>query len=138
MVGGMYLEHILDDDGKKVAKPQATTKEQRVKTVHILGIGVLQSTPGVSLTRMYDKRDHMETLKQYHRYPHIETRLSKMCLYATLPCQLYRFAIRCSEINFFQVAAAKLMMDMIDMVMAKLVCRANSEISAKHFLKCHR
>ena len=61
---------------------------------------------------MYDKRDHMETLKQYRRNPHIETRLSKKCLYATLHCQLCRFAIRCSEIHFFQVAAAKLMTGM--------------------------
>ena len=30
MYGGMYPEHILDDDGKKVANPQSITKEQRV------------------------------------------------------------------------------------------------------------
>ena len=26
----MYLEHILDDDGKKVVNPEATTKDRRV------------------------------------------------------------------------------------------------------------
>ena len=44
----------------------------------------------------------------------IETRLSTSCKYATLHCQLCRFAIRCSEIEFFQNAAAKLMKDMIN------------------------
>ena len=68
---------------------------------------------GVSQIRMYDKRDRMETLKQYRRYPLIETRLSEKCLYATLHCQLCRFAIWCLEIHLFQEAAAKSMTDMI-------------------------
>ena len=115
MYGGMYPEHTLDDEGEQVANPVFITKEQRGQTVHFLDMEILQSTPGVSQIRMYDKRDHMETLKQYRRYRHIETRLSKKCLYATLHCQLCRFAIiRCSEIHFFQVTAAKLMTDMIE------------------------
>ena len=109
----MYPEHILNDQGEQVANPVSITKEQRGQTVHFLDMEILQSTPGVSQIRMYDKRDHMATLKQYRRYPHIETRLSKKCLFATLHCQLGRFASRCSEIHFFKVAAAKLMTVMI-------------------------
>ena len=72
---GMHPEHILDDEGEQVANPVSITKEQRGQTVHFLDMEVLQSTPGVSQIRMYDERDHIATLKQYRRYPHIETRL---------------------------------------------------------------
>ena len=44
---------------------------------------------------------------------HVETRLSQSCIYATLHCQLCRFATRCTEILYFQIAAAKLIKDMI-------------------------
>ena len=74
---------------------------------------------------MYNKRGHMETLKQYRRYPHIETRLLKTYLYAALHCQLRRLAIRCSEIYFSYIAAAKLMMDMIRHDYAKDRVRRN-------------
>ena len=95
---------------------------------------ILQSAPGVSQIRMYDKRDHMlETLKQYRRYPHIETRLSKKCLYATLHCQLRRFAIRCSEIHFFQVAVAKLMTDIVRHGYAKERLRSKLQNFRKTF-----
>ena len=73
--GGMYPEHLLRDEGEQFANPVSTTKEQRGPTVHFLDMDTLQSTPGVSQIRVYDKRDHMATLKQYRRYPHIETRL---------------------------------------------------------------
>ena len=75
---------------------------------------ILYSTPGVSQIKMYDKRDHMGTLEDYRKYPHIETRLSNSCKNATLHCQLCRFAIRSSEIDFFQNAAAKVMKDMFN------------------------
>ena len=87
---------------------------------------------------MYDKRDHMETLEQYRRYPHIETRLSKKCSYATLRCQRCRFAIRCSEIHFFQAAAAKkknLMTDMIRHGYAKERLRSKLQNFRKTFSK---
>ena len=136
MYGGMYPKHILDDEGEQVTNPVSITKEQRGQTVHLLDIDIIQSTPGVSQIRMYDKRDHMETLKQYRRYRHIETRSSKKCLYATLHCQLCRFAIiRRSEINFFQVAAAKLMTDMIRHGYAKERLRSNLHNSRKTFFK---
>ena len=101
MYGGTYPEHILDDEGEQVAHPVSITEEQRVQTVHFLNVEILQSTPGVSQIRVYDKRDHIETLKQYRGYPHIENRLSKKCLHETLHRQFCRFAIRCSEIRFF-------------------------------------
>ena len=63
-------------------------KEQSGETVHFLDMEIVQSKPGVSQIRMYDKRDHMETLAEYRRYPHVETRLSQSCIYATLHCQL--------------------------------------------------
>ena len=34
---------------------------------------IVQSKPGVSQVRMYDKQDHMATLADYRRYPHVET-----------------------------------------------------------------
>ena len=87
------------------------------------------------MTRVSRLRHHMETLKQYRRYPHIETRLSKKCLYATLHCQLCRFAIRCLEIHFFQVAAAKLMTDMIRHDYAKERLRSKLHNFRKTFFK---
>ena len=61
--GGMYPEHILDGEGEQVANPVSITKEQRGPTVHFLDMDIYQSTPAVSRIRVYDKRDHMETLK---------------------------------------------------------------------------
>ena len=98
------------------------TRVSRLRTLYLspknkegkqrfLNMETLQSMPGVSPIRVYDKRDHIEALQQYRRYPHIETRLSKKRWYATLHCELRRFAIRCSEIHFSQVAAARLMTD---------------------------
>ena len=74
MYGGMYPEHILDDEGEQVANPVSITKEQKCKKcIFWVYMEILQSTPGVSQIRVYDKRDNIETLKQYRRYPHIET-----------------------------------------------------------------
>ena len=64
--------------------------------------------------KMYDKRDGMITLKNYRRFPHSETKLSKRCLYSVLHSQLCRFAARCTHIRFFEAATAKLMTDMVD------------------------
>ena len=72
--------------------------------MHFLDMEIVQSKPGVSQISMYDKRDHMATLAEYRRYPHVETRLSQSCIYATLHCQLCRFATRCTEIFRFFVA----------------------------------
>ena len=55
----------------------------------------------------------MATLAEYRRYPRVETTLSQSCTYATLRCQLCRFATRFTEILYFQIAAAKLIKDMI-------------------------
>ena len=52
MYGVMYPQHILDDEGEQVANPVSITKERRVPTVHLLGMEILQSTPGVSQIRM--------------------------------------------------------------------------------------
>ena len=111
--GGMYPSFIEDADGEEKENPISIIKEQSGETVHFLDMEIVQSKPGVSQIRMYDKRDHMETLAEYRRYPHVETRLSQSCIYATLHCQLCRFATRCTEILYFQIAAAKLIKDMI-------------------------
>ena len=92
----------------------------------------------MSQIRMYDKRDHMETLTQYHTNPHIETRLPKQSLYATLHCQLYRVAIRCSQIHLFRVAAAMLAMDMIRHGHAKVRLRSKLQNFRKTFIKNNR
>ena len=63
---------------------------------------------------MYDKRDGMVTLANYRRFPHFETKLSEKCLYSVLHSQLCRFAVRCTKIVFFEMAAAKLIVDMIE------------------------
>ena len=64
------------------------TIEQKRQTVYFLDEEIVQSTPGVSQIRIFGKCDHIETMKQCCRYPHIETRLSKRCLYTTVHCQL--------------------------------------------------
>ena len=98
--GGMYPVCVVGCEGEPIVNPISNTKEQTGQTVHFLDMEILRSKPGVSQIRMYDKRDYMPTLAEYRRYPHIETRLSKKCLYATLHCQLCRFAVRCSEFFF--------------------------------------
>ena len=113
--GGMYPSVIEDTDGEEIENLISIVKEQSGETVHFLDMDIVQSEPGVSQIRMYDKRDHMATLAEYRRYPHhVQTRLSQSCIYATLHCQLCRFATRCTEILYFQIAAAKLIVkDMI-------------------------
>ena len=39
--GGMYSEHILDDEVERVANPVSITKEQRGQTVHFLDMDIL-------------------------------------------------------------------------------------------------
>ena len=108
----MYPSFIEDADGEEIENPISIVKEQSGETVHFLDMEIVQSKPGVSQVRMYDKQDHTATLAEYRRY-HVETRLSQSCTYATLHCQLCRFATRCTEILYFQITAAKLMKDMI-------------------------
>ena len=79
----MYPSFIQDADGEEIENPISIIKEQSGETVHFLDMEIVQSKPGVSQIRMYDKRDHMETLAEYRRYPHVETRLSQSCIYAT-------------------------------------------------------
>ena len=64
------------------------------------------------MLRVYDKRGEMPVLCRYRKFPHVETKLSQRCLYAVLHSQLCRFAVRCTRIEYFEVAAAKLMADM--------------------------
>ena len=104
----MYPSFIEDADGEEIENPISIVKEQSGETVRFLDMEIAQSKPDVSQIRMYDKRDHMATLAEYRRYPHVETRFSQSCIYATLHCQLCRFATRCTEILYFQIAATKL------------------------------
>ena len=56
----------------------------------------------------------MPTLAHYRKFPHFETKLSTRMKYSVLHSQLCRFATRCTKLVFFEVAAAKLMSNMID------------------------
>lgn len=112
--GGMYPSHVRDAEGNQVPSPISITKEQAGDTVHFLDMRFLQPKPGTTEIQMYDKREHMESLKDYRRFPHWETKLAKRALFATLHCQLCRFAIRCDPVEHFEVAAAKLIRDMMD------------------------
>ena len=108
--GRMYPVYVEDVDGEEIKDPVSIVKEQERSSVHFRDMEIFQSTPGVSQIKMYDKRDNMGMLEDYRNYPHIETRLSNSCKYATLHCQLLcRFTIRCSEIEFIQNAGAELM-----------------------------
>ena len=100
--GGMYPVYVIGCGGEQILNPISISKQQTGQTVHFVDMEILQHKPGVSQIRMYDKRDYMPTLAEYRRYPHIETRLSKKCLYATLHCQLCRCAVRCSRCSEIQ------------------------------------
>ena len=110
----MCPSFIEDADGEKIENPISIVKEQSGETVHFLDMEIVQSKPGVSQIIMYDKLDHMSTSAESRRYPHVETRLSQSGIEATLHCQLWRFATRCTDILYFQIAAAKLIKDMIE------------------------
>lgn len=112
--GGMYPSHVLDGNGNQIASPISIIREQTGHAVHFLDMQFEQNVPGVTEVQMYDKRDHMESLKNYRRFPHWETKLARRALFATLHCQLCRFAIRCDPVQYFEIAAAKLMRDMMD------------------------
>ena len=77
----MYPSFIEDADGEEIENPISIVKEQSGETVHFLDMEIVQNKPGVSQIGMYDKRDHMATLAEYRRYPHVETRLSQSCIY---------------------------------------------------------
>ena len=109
----LYPSSMKNRD-EEIENPISIVNEKSGETAeHFLDMEIVQSKPDVSQIRMCDKRDHMATLAEYRRYPHVETRLSQSCIYATLHCQLCRFATRCTEILYFQIAAAKLIKDMI-------------------------
>ena len=110
--GGIYPSFIEDADGEEMENPLSVVKEQSGETVRFLDMEIVPSKPGVSQIRMCDRRDHIAKLAEYRRYPHVETRLSQSCIYATLHYQLSPFATRCTEILYFQIAAAKLIKDM--------------------------
>ena len=108
----MYPSFTEDADGEEIENLISIVK-QSGERVHFLDMEIVQSKPGVSQIRMYDKRDHMATYAECSRYPHVETRISQSCIYATLHRQLCRVATRCTEILYFQIAAAKLIKDII-------------------------
>ena len=127
----MCPSFIEDADGQEIENPISIVKEQSGETVHFIDMEIVQSKPGVSQIRMYDKRDHMATSAEYRRYPHVETRLLQSCVYATLHCQLCRFATRCTDILYFQIAAAKLIKDMIQNRYVKEKLRNTLNITSK-------
>ena len=110
---GLMYPSFVEDADEEIENPISLVKEQSGKKVHFLDMEIIQSKPGVSQIRKYDKRDHMATLDEYRRYPQVETRLSQSCIYATLHRQLCRVATRCTEILYLQIAAAKLIKDII-------------------------
>ena len=57
----MYPLFVEDADGEEIENPMSIVKEQSGKTVNFLDMQIVQSKPGVSQIRMYDKRDHMST-----------------------------------------------------------------------------
>ena len=71
--GGMYPSFMGDADGEEIENPISIAKEQSGETVHFLDREIVQSKPGVSKIWMCDTRDHMATLAEYRRYPHVET-----------------------------------------------------------------
>ena len=78
----MYPSFIEDADGEE-ENPISIVKEQSGETAHFLDMKIVQSKLGVPQIRMYDKRDHMATLAEYRRYPHVETRLSELYICCT-------------------------------------------------------
>ena len=73
---GMYPVYVEDVDREEIENPVSIVKEPAGSTVHFLDMEILQSTPGVSQIKMYDKRDQMGTVEDYRKYPPRETRLS--------------------------------------------------------------
>ena len=58
----MYPSFIEDADGEEIENPISIVKEQSGETVYFLDMEIVQSIPGVSQIRMYDKRNHMATV----------------------------------------------------------------------------
>lgn len=113
-MSGMYDRMIMDLDEKLVPTTIAVTREQMGTSVHFLDMMLVQDGNSGTHVKMYDKRDEMTSLRSYRRYPHIETKLSHRSLYSVLHSQMCRFATRCTRIEYFEIAVAKLMTDMID------------------------
>ena len=53
--GGMYPSFTEDADCEEIENPISIVKEQSRETVHFLDMEIVQSKPGVSQIRMYDK-----------------------------------------------------------------------------------
>ena len=112
--GGMYAQLIRDFNNDLVPTTIALTVEQQGPSVHFLDMEVVPNGFGKTDLKIYDKRDGMPVLASYRKFPHVETKLSEKCLYAVFHSQLCRFASRCTRIEFFESAAAKLMASMCD------------------------
>ncbi len=113
-LSGMYHKTMWNLDGELIPNTIELTCEQQGESVHFLDMEIVQDSSRTTHIRMYDKRDSMPTLVNYRRFPHVETKLSVRMKYSVLHSQLCRFATRCTKIIFFEIAAAKLMADMID------------------------
>ena len=122
---GMYPVHVVGCEGEQILNPISITKEQTGQAWHFLDMEILQRKPGVSQICMYDGRHYMPSLAEYRRYPLIETRLWKKCLYATLHCQLCWFVGSCSEDKCLRIAATKRMKDMIQNMYVKELLKGN-------------
>lgn len=62
---------------------------------------------------MYDKRDHIPSMKDNLRFPHPLTRLSRSCKLNTITGQFHRFHRRCTRPHLFVEAAVDLLSRMI-------------------------
>ena len=110
----MYDSMIVDTEGGLIPTTIKLLREQVGCSAHFLDMKIIQDGIRGIQVQMYDKRDAMPSLQNYRKFPHIETKLAKRSLDSVLHSQLCRFAVRCTRIKFFEIAAAKLMTDMID------------------------
>lgn len=114
ILGGMYPKMVTNGNGGLRPNTISIVEEQSGTAVHFLDMDIFQSTPGKTEIKIYDKREHMKTLHNYRRFPHIETTISIRAKYATLHCQLCRYARKSNKHIYFVISTAKLVRSMID------------------------
>lgn len=113
-LSGMCDKLIINSNCNFVHTSVELTYEQEGSSVHFSDMEVVQDGSGTTHMKMYCKRDDMPTLSNYRRFPQCETKLSSKSKHSVLPSQRCRFAVRCTRVECFEVAAAKLMADMLD------------------------
>lgn len=110
---GVYPANVLNENGDIVVNPMEVKLERHGMTCTYLDFSIKLESNGTFSTSVYQKRDEMPVFKNYRRFPHIYSRISKAAKHAVMASQLHRFAILCNSEQEFTRNVTRLLSEML-------------------------